>query len=414
MPKILLDQKFIQTVICPEGKGKIDFFDLGCKGLLLEVRMSGGKTWYLRYVNERGKVRQFRLADVRDMSLAEARKRADVLRGRAAVGQDPADHKKAIKQIPTFEEFVHTRYLPFIKGYKRSWQTDESLLRNHLLPVFGKCHMDQITRHEVIEMHHARRHCGAAPASANRLLIMMRYIFNLAIKWAIPGIDRNPATGVRLLEENNKRERFLTQEEVQSLFQHLQCSDNPMLQYIISMLIFTGARRREVLEARWEDINLSKLSWRIPISKSGKARHVPLSSGVVDLLQHIPRFAHCPYVFPNPSTLKPYVSIFYSWDTARKKAGIPDVRIHDLRHSFASFLINAGRSLYEVQKILGHSQIQTTQRYAHLSSETLLDAVNEVVKLTGLKALAKPGARNHLLSLLFFILSCSLVVGEFS
>jgi integrase len=393
MPESLLGQKLVLTATCPDGKGKIDFFDVGCKGLQLEVRASGGKTWYLRYVNERGKVRQFRMADVRDMSLAEARRRADFLRGKVALGQDPADEKTAIRQIPTFEEFVNARYLPFVKGYKRSWQTDESLLRNHLLPRFGKCHLDQISRHEIIEMHHTRRQDGASPASANRLVVMMRYIFNLAIRWSIPGIKMNPATGVRLLEENNKRERFLTKLEVASLYAQLLCSENPMLQYIVSMLIFTGARRREVLGARWEDINLLAQSWRIPISKSGKARHVPLSGGAIELLQRVPRLPHCPYVFANPNTHKPYVSIFCSWDSARTKAGIPEVRIHDLRHSFASFLINAGRSLYEVQKILGHSQISTTQRYAHLSSETLLDAVNEVVTLTGLSELTKSDVR---------------------
>ena len=83
-------------------------------------------------------------------------------------------------------------------------------------------------------------------------------------------------------------------------------------------------------------------------------------------------------MFPNSKTAKPYVSIFISWDTARKQAGLADVRIHDLRHSFASFLVNAGRSLYEVQKILGHTQIKTTQRYAHLSQDTLIDAANVV------------------------------------
>lgn len=384
MPKQLLDQKFVNTALCPEGKGKIDYFDMGCKGLQLEVRTSGGKTWYLRYINERGKVRQLRIADVRDMSLADARKRADQMRGKAALGQDPAEQKAAIRQVPTFEDFIQYRYMPFIKGYKRSWQTDECLLRNHLLPVFGKRHMDEIGRHEVIEMHHARRHEGASPASANRLLIMMRYIYNLAIKWGIPGVKVNPASGVRLLEENNKRERYLSKLEVQRLYDCLLCSENRMLQYIVPMLIYTGARRREVLTARWEDINLDTMSWRIPISKSGKARHVPLSNAVIELLRKVPHLKECPYVFANPNTHKPYVSIFYSWDTVRRNAGIPDVRIHDLRHSFASFLINAGRSLYEVQRILGHAQITTTQRYAHLSSETLLDAVNEVVKLSGL------------------------------
>jgi integrase len=102
-----------------------------------------------------------------------------------------------------------------------------------------------------------------------------------------------------------------------------------------------------------------------------------MSDGVVSLLGSVPRF-DCEWVFANPKTLKPYVSIFCSWNTARTKAGLADVRIHDLRHSYASFLVNAGRSLYEVQRLLGHTQIKTTQRYTHLSHDTLLDATNSV------------------------------------
>ena len=150
-----------------------------------------------------------------------------------------------------------------------------------------------------------------------------------------------------------------------------------MLQYIIPMLILTGARKREVLDARWEDFDYERKLWRIHTTKLGKPRFLPMSDGVIQLLDSVPRH-DCVWSFPNPKTLKPYVSIFYAWNTARKRAGLEDVRIHDLRHSFASFLVNAGRSLYEVQRLLGHTQIKTTQRYAHLSHDTLLDATNTV------------------------------------
>lgn len=186
-----------------------------------------------------------------------------------------------------------------------------------------------------------------------------------------------------LFEENNKKERYITQEEAARLYAALQQSESEMLQYIVPMLILTGARKREVLDARWSDFDLSKRLWRIAISKSGKARHVPLSEGVIKLLERVPRFDGCVWVFPNPKTSAPFVTIFRSWDTTRVRAGLPEVRIHDLRHSFASFLINNGRNLYEVQKILGHTQVRTTQRYAHLSQETLLDAVNTAVNALG-------------------------------
>jgi integrase len=137
------------------------------------------------------------------------------------------------------------------------------------------------------------------------------------------------------------------------------------------------------LDSRWEDFDLSLRQWRIPVTKAGKPRYVPLSDGVLRLLASVPHDDDCPWMFPNPKTRCPYVSFFYSWDTARRKAGLGDVRIHDLRHSFASLLINAGRSLYEVQTILGHTQIKTTQRYAHLAPQTLLDASNVATHAVG-------------------------------
>ena len=148
-----------------------------------------------------------------------------------------------------------------------------------------------------------------------------------------------------------------------------------MLQHIVPMLILTGARKREVLDARWEDFDLERRQWRIPTTKSGRPRHVPLSDGVLQLLTSLPH-REKGWIFANPKTGKPFVSVFISWNTARKLAGLADVRMHDLRHSFASFLVNAGRTLYEVQKILGHTQVKTTQRYAHLSQDTLVDAAN--------------------------------------
>jgi integrase len=107
---------------------------------------------------------------------------------------------------------------------------------------------------------------------------------------------------------------------------------------------------------------------------------VPISDGLLLLLKSIPRLDNCPWLVPNPKTQLPYISFFCSWNTARKSVGLGDVRVHDLRHSFASFLVNNGRSIYEVQRILGHTQIKTTQRYAHLSQDSLLAAANEISK----------------------------------
>ena len=383
MAKIMLTPAVVSTASCPAQSRRIDLFDEKTKGLVLEVRPSGGKTYYLRYLDQRSRSRQVKLADVRDVTLAQARQLADSTRNKIAMGIDPIAEKTVLRSVPTLEDFFYQRYMKYVKGYKRSWDTDESLFRNHVMPLLGKKHLDEVSKDDIISMLHGRRADGAALGSANRLVILMRYMFNLALKWEVPGITKNPASGVTLFEDPPTKERFLTVEEAQRLYSSVQDSENSMLQYIVPMLILTGARRSEVIRAQWSDFDMLKLSWRIPFTKAGRPRHVPMSDGVIRLLESIPRITGCPFVFPNPKTKKPFVSIYYSWHTARTQAGLADVRLHDLRHSFASFLVNNGRSLYEVQKILGHTQIKTTQRYAHLSQDTLLDAANVAVNSMG-------------------------------
>jgi integrase len=380
---VVLNPTFVKAAVCPEGKKKIEYFDEASTNLSLEVRVSGGKTYYRRYYDARGRLRQIKLGNESDLSLNDARRLSAKVGLQVAMGEDPLQKKKESRAAPTFAQFIEDQYRPYVRAHKRSWTTDISILKNHLLPRFGDRYLDEITRTDIQQMHIERRMAGAAPASANRLVVMMRFIFNLALSWETPGIKMNPCKGVPLLEENNKNERYLSVDEAQRLYEAVCKSDNPMLKFIVPMLILTGARKREVLDAKWADFNLERKHWRIPMTKSGRARHVPLSDGALVVLSAVPRLAECDWAFPNPQTSKPYVSIYYPWDTARKLAGLADVRMHDLRHSFASLLINSGRTLYEVQRLLGHTQIKTTQRYAHLSEETLLAAANAATEAVG-------------------------------
>jgi integrase len=137
------------------------------------------------------------------------------------------------------------------------------------------------------------------------------------------------------------------------------------------------------LDAQWVDFDLPRRVWTIPMSKSGKARRVPLPAAAIDELRAMPRWAGCPYVVPNPRTMKPYTSVYFSWDAARRRAGLPDVRMHDARHTCASNLVNAGQSLFVVSQVLGHAQARTSQRYAHLSQDTLVAAVDAGAAVAG-------------------------------
>ena len=189
------------------------------------------------------------------------------------------------------------------------------------------------------------------------------------------GVIKNPVKGIPRKPINNARERYLSAGEAKRLMRAVEASQNPQLQHIVGLLLLTGARVSELLHAKWEHVSLEKRQWLIPTSKTGKPRHVPLSTPAISILETVPRFDGCPYVLPNPDTLKPYVTLKHAWQTAREAARLPDLRIHDLRHSAASFMINAGIDLFAVGRVLGHADHKSTMRYSHLANDTLLAAV---------------------------------------
>ena len=383
MPIVTLDAQFVRTVTCPEGKNKENYYDSSITGFILEVRSSGGKTYAVRYRDSHNRQIQQKIGDTQSISFDKAKNAAKVIRSRVVLGEDPASEKRNKRDVPTLNDYFRDRFLPYSKGYKRSWKSDVSIFRNHLKATFGHCHLDEISHQSVYEFHHGMLADGYAKATCNRALVLLKLLYNLGRRWKIPGTEQNPCTDVPHFEANNARERFLTVEETRRLRIELEKSDNPQLKNIIALLLLLGCRKRELLDSRWDQFDLERRSWRIPMSKSGKARHVPLSSAALAVLAQLPRWERCPYVVPNPKSLQPFSDIFRSWNTARKNAGLPDVRLHDLRHSMASNLVNSGRSILEVSKILGHSQIKTTQRYAHLSQETLLAAVDAAADATG-------------------------------
>jgi len=379
MARLLITQQLIADTNCPIGKHKADVYDTKVTGFIFSVFHTGKKSFYIRFVGDRGKTIQKKIADAEIVQAQEARALAKKLLAQLQVGDNPFQDKLYKRTIPTFAEFIEKSYMPYIKTYKRSWITDVSILKNHLLPVFGNKYLDEVNERDIFKMV-GEMMKKYSPATINRNIIMLRYIFNLIIKWNMYKIVVNPTRNVPMQTLNNKRERYLTGEEAEKLIAALHNTRNPMLKYIVPTLILTGARRSEVMNAKWSEFNFESRIWTIPISKSGKARHVPISDGLVRLLKSIPRKNNVDYVFANPHTNKPYVSFHMTWNQARQAVGLPDVRMHDLRHSFASFLVNNGRNLYEVQRILGHANIKTTERYAHLSQASLLSAVNEITK----------------------------------
>jgi len=384
MPTLALTADFMATLSARlPARGAVCYFDTELKGFVLELRASGGATFYFRYRDAEGKVRLNRIGRATDTSLGEARVAAHNMKRLHNEGGDPKRESQRLLRVPCFGQFVAIHYLPYIQVRKRSWRTDDSILRGHLLPAFSQVRLSRIRRADVLALHHSKLAGGYAAATCNRMLILLKFIFNCAIRWDILPPGCNPCTGIETFSDHGARERYLTPEEVQRLMAALDASSQAQVAQVIRLLLYTGARKREILDCRWEEIDLNRQLLTVPAtrSKSKKPRLIPLSDAAIELLQSLPRPPDMPWVFFNPRTGKPPVSIFYAWDTIRRRVQLSDVRLHDLRHSYASFLINAGRTLYEVQRLLGHHDPKVTMRYAHLSPQSMRDAVNLVGNL---------------------------------
>lgn len=375
MPKAHLTQTFVDNAGCEVGKNKTDYYDAaGVTGFVFERRRSGSGTYYLRYNDISGRQRQHKIGGVDDITCAAARKKAVQLRSEVVMGGDPGAKKALAKAIPLYSE-LSVMHLADAKLHQRSYSTTEMYVRRHIIPKWGKVRLIDIETRAVAQWLADKRAEGLAPATVEKIRVIFGRSFELGSRWGIPGAEKNPTRGVVRKPLNNARERFLSAEEAARLRVAVVASQNTQLQFIVGLLLLTGARVRELLDARWEHVDVERRTWLIPTSKTGKSRHVPLSGAALALVAAMPRFKDCRWLVPNPATRNPYVSIKGAWHTAIKEARLPGLRIHDLRHSAASFMVNSGVDLFAVGKVLGHASYQSTQRYSHLANDTLLAAV---------------------------------------
>ena len=354
-----------------------ELVDEGGTGLYMLVTLSGSKTFYLRYRSaENGnKTTHVKLGRATDITLTQARDKVKKLRAEIALGDDPQTKTKKQRNEMTYDTFMLDHFFPYITPRRRSAKTYKQMYETQIKKVFGDIKVNQITKRQVHAFHNDLSTQGLANGTCNRYLQLLKSSINFGTSLEIISI-RNPAVGIPLFEEVS-RERYLDSDELARLIPVL-INDGGQIAKITRFLLATGLRLGECLNCEWEHINIDNKVMMIPSarSKSKKVASIPLNDAAIQILNECDR--NTPYPFVNLTTGKPYVSIKKRFNKLMEEANINGVTAHVLRHTAASMMINAGRSLYDVQRVLRHSSSIVTEKYSHLSPQSVMAASDTI------------------------------------
>lgn len=425
MERTLTKRSVDAAVVEPE-RGETWLWDTKVAGFGLRVRSGGRKDYFLKYGAGRdGKSRKILIGrHGKGWNVDAARGEATRLQGERAHGMDPAGRRAKERLIPTVSE-LGDRYLrehagPHLKprtvdsdrsllGYVRQKETKEWKLEPRrprtIAAAIGGLRADQVTSDDVAKFHLSLR---TTPIRANRALALLSHMFTKAAEWKLTN-GANPCRGITRFKER-KRERFLSQEELSRVGLALdkaeglakaeksvsEGAESVVAIAAIRLLIFTGCRLSEILNAQWKHVDWERGHLLIPNPKEGRAKTVPLNAPATKILADLPHIEGNPFVIAGKKDGTHLTDLEHPWARLRQRAGLPHVRLHDLRHSFASVAVAGGASLPIIGALLGHSQPQTTARYAHLSSDPLRAASEAIgTQIAAAMGLGKPAATSR-------------------
>jgi integrase len=369
----------VNFLLVPKGKARSTTW-LGIEHGFGIRHYPSGRNVYIVQTRMAGRLRTVSIGPASVLTRHQAQMVARRVIAYAQVGRDPATDRKRIRSAPRFDDFLEEYWSRWSPQWKASTlATHDGYRRQYLDNAFKGVFIDELNEEHVTKWF-ADLNNRTGPGASNRTLEILKNMLNKAETWGYRLENTNPCRSVR---PNKRRqcERFLSAEELTrfgEVLAELRDNDNLTIRSgcsVITLLLLTGCRYREILTLQWQDVKGNRLLLRD--SKTGP-RTVWLGSAARQVIDSLPRHTMIPWLFWNYQYRRPMRSIQHLWETIRDRAGLGKLRIHDLRHTFASHAAMSKETLPMIGRLLGHANHQSTARYAHLDDEHLLDAAQQV------------------------------------
>ncbi len=374
--------KRIVDRLAVDGKDAV-FWDRELPGFGVRVYPSGRKV-YVVQTRSKGKSRRVTVGRHGDIVADQARKEAAKVIARIKAGLPPLEPEP--EAPPTVADLAGRYRREYVAMHCKPNTVKHYglMLSKHIVPRLGELRVADVERKDILKF---QFHLSDMPTVANRCVDILVKMFNLAEQWEMRPPGRNPCRSVRRYKVDPHKERFLTPAELARLGRTLDIAPAKRLASrhaaaAIRLLVLTGCRRNEIMGLAWDDLDFEAGEMRLRDSKTG-GRIVPMPPAASEVLAALPRVAGNPWVFPGRKKGTRQVNINDSWDRIRRHAGLDDVRLHDLRHTFASRALAIGEGLPMIGKLLGHNKIETTARYAHLARESVRASTAKVAESIG-------------------------------
>ena len=376
--------------LTPPNTGSTTYHDTETQGLKARLAKTGTMTFFV-YRKIKGRPERITIGKFPQVTVEQAKKQAQQINAAIAEGKNPNELKRLERQVMTLGELFDYYLENHAKLHKKSWKTDTVNFRNYM-KKWSNRRITDIDKMQVIKWH---SHIGNSIGiyTANRALALLKVMYNKAIEWQLFS-NENPCNGIKKFKEKS-RDRFIQPHEMSAFLEAVNEEPNHTIRDYIFLSLLTGARKNNVISMRWVEIDFHNKLWLIEDTKNNEPIKIPLMKEAIEVLVYRKEKTLSDWVFPGTGCTGHLVEPKKGWKRILERAGLKDLRIHDIRRTLGSWQAQTGSSLLVIGKTLGHKNPSTTQIYARLNTDPVRESMEKAVGAM-FNSAASPDSKNEL------------------